>query len=366
MSYGSPWMPDPIVMTQPMFPDRAIEDIKRGLRENVNENKNRWYICRVHDTCSSGNTDITDNGRICVIQSVGRLLRPVRRSVALLEGRWLQPRAWLGLPDSWGTPGRAADPGQGARERVSKKQHQAQEQAWLDPALEHARRRPGHSSPHAQGSKIAEPLRSATLPAGPPIKAFSSLTTGTQTDMNTQISGWAQGKNCGIGLKEGICRVHDTCSSGNTDITDNGRICVIQSVGRLLRPVRRSVALLEGRWLQPRAWLGLPDSWGTPGRAADPGQGARERVSKKQHQAQEQAWLDPALEHARRRPGHSSPHAQGSKIAEPLRSATLPAGPPIKAFSSLTTGTQTDMNTQISGWAQGKNCGIGLKEGDYS
>ena len=140
-------------------------------------------------------------------RSVGRLLRPVSRSAALLEGRWFQPRAWLGLPDSWGTPGRAADPGQGARERVSTEQHQAQEQA-LDPALEHAKRRPGHSSPHAQGSKIAEPLRSATLPAGhpapPPIKAFSSLTTGTRTDMNPQISGLAQGKNCGIGLKEGV------------------------------------------------------------------------------------------------------------------------------------------------------------------
>ncbi|TEA29161.1 hypothetical protein DBR06_SOUSAS10510138, partial [Sousa chinensis] len=135
---------------------------------------------------------------------VGHLLGPVSRSAGLLDGRWLQPRAWLGLPDSWGTPGGAEDPGQGARERVSTGQHQAQEQAWLDPALEHAKRRPGHSSPQAQGSKIAEPLRSTTLPAGPPIKAFSSLTTGTRTDMNPQISGLAQEKNCGIGLKEGV------------------------------------------------------------------------------------------------------------------------------------------------------------------
>ncbi|XP_036685901.1 LOW QUALITY PROTEIN: 39S ribosomal protein L34, mitochondrial-like [Balaenoptera musculus] len=37
-------------------------------------------------------------------RSVGRLLRPVSRSAALLEGRWLQPRAWLGLPDSGGLP----------------------------------------------------------------------------------------------------------------------------------------------------------------------------------------------------------------------------------------------------------------------
>ncbi|XP_057565292.1 39S ribosomal protein L34, mitochondrial [Hippopotamus amphibius kiboko] len=39
------------------------------------------------------------------IRSVGRLLSPVSRSAALLRGRWLQPRAWLGLPDAWGLPG---------------------------------------------------------------------------------------------------------------------------------------------------------------------------------------------------------------------------------------------------------------------
>ncbi|XP_006147199.1 39S ribosomal protein L34, mitochondrial [Tupaia chinensis] len=34
----------------------------------------------------------------------GSLLLPTSRSVALLGGRWLQPRAWLGLPDAWGLP----------------------------------------------------------------------------------------------------------------------------------------------------------------------------------------------------------------------------------------------------------------------
>ncbi|XP_046528453.1 39S ribosomal protein L34, mitochondrial [Equus quagga] len=33
-------------------------------------------------------------------RSLGRLLGPA----ALLGGRWLQPRAWLGLPDAWGFP----------------------------------------------------------------------------------------------------------------------------------------------------------------------------------------------------------------------------------------------------------------------
>ncbi|XP_029071680.1 39S ribosomal protein L34, mitochondrial [Monodon monoceros] len=37
-------------------------------------------------------------------RSVGLLLGPVSRSAALLGGRWLQPRAWLGLPDAWGLP----------------------------------------------------------------------------------------------------------------------------------------------------------------------------------------------------------------------------------------------------------------------
>uniref|UniRef100_A0A2K5LXC2 Large ribosomal subunit protein bL34m n=2 Tax=Cercocebus atys TaxID=9531 RepID=A0A2K5LXC2_CERAT len=32
------------------------------------------------------------------------LLGPTSRSAALLGGRWLQPRAWLGFPDAWGLP----------------------------------------------------------------------------------------------------------------------------------------------------------------------------------------------------------------------------------------------------------------------
>ncbi|XP_045408948.1 39S ribosomal protein L34, mitochondrial [Lemur catta] len=32
------------------------------------------------------------------------LLGPAGRSAALLGGRWLQPRPWLGLPDAWGLP----------------------------------------------------------------------------------------------------------------------------------------------------------------------------------------------------------------------------------------------------------------------
>nr|XP_010993386.2 39S ribosomal protein L34, mitochondrial [Camelus dromedarius] len=38
------------------------------------------------------------------VRSVGRLLGPVSRSAALLGDRWLQPQAWLGLPDAWGHP----------------------------------------------------------------------------------------------------------------------------------------------------------------------------------------------------------------------------------------------------------------------
>uniref|UniRef100_G1R170 Large ribosomal subunit protein bL34m n=2 Tax=Nomascus leucogenys TaxID=61853 RepID=G1R170_NOMLE len=34
----------------------------------------------------------------------GSLLGPTSRSAALLGGRWLQPRAWLGFPDAWGLP----------------------------------------------------------------------------------------------------------------------------------------------------------------------------------------------------------------------------------------------------------------------
>ncbi|XP_069349710.1 large ribosomal subunit protein bL34m isoform X1 [Eulemur rufifrons] len=34
----------------------------------------------------------------------GSLLGPSGRSAALLGGRWLQPRPWLGLPDAWGLP----------------------------------------------------------------------------------------------------------------------------------------------------------------------------------------------------------------------------------------------------------------------
>ena len=139
-------------------------------------------------------------------RSVGRLLRPVSRSAALLEGRWFQPRAWLGLPDSWGTPGRAADPGQGARERVSTEQHQAQEQA-LDPALEHAKRRPGHSSPHAQGSKIAEPMRRAKLPAGhpppPPLKHFPRWRLGLGRTWLLKFRGWPRGRIVGLDWKRG-------------------------------------------------------------------------------------------------------------------------------------------------------------------
>ncbi|XP_008578776.1 PREDICTED: 39S ribosomal protein L34, mitochondrial [Galeopterus variegatus] len=35
---------------------------------------------------------------------VGCLWSPACRSAALLGGRWLQPRARLGLPDTWGLP----------------------------------------------------------------------------------------------------------------------------------------------------------------------------------------------------------------------------------------------------------------------
>ncbi|XP_035142518.1 large ribosomal subunit protein bL34m [Callithrix jacchus] len=34
----------------------------------------------------------------------GSVLGPACRSTALLGGRWLQPRAWLGCPDAWGLP----------------------------------------------------------------------------------------------------------------------------------------------------------------------------------------------------------------------------------------------------------------------
>ncbi|KAI5185674.1 39S ribosomal protein L34, mitochondrial [Manis pentadactyla] len=34
--------------------------------------------------------------------SIGRQSGLVSRSAALLDARWLQPRAWLGFPDAWG------------------------------------------------------------------------------------------------------------------------------------------------------------------------------------------------------------------------------------------------------------------------
>ncbi|XP_006898330.1 PREDICTED: 39S ribosomal protein L34, mitochondrial [Elephantulus edwardii] len=36
--------------------------------------------------------------------SLARVWGPASRSTALLKARWLQPRAWLGLPDTWGLP----------------------------------------------------------------------------------------------------------------------------------------------------------------------------------------------------------------------------------------------------------------------
>ncbi|XP_037674333.1 39S ribosomal protein L34, mitochondrial [Choloepus didactylus] len=41
---------------------------------------------------------------VSLARSLGRLWGPGGRSAALLGGRWLQPRAWLGLPDAWGFP----------------------------------------------------------------------------------------------------------------------------------------------------------------------------------------------------------------------------------------------------------------------
>ncbi|VFV31521.1 Hypothetical predicted protein, partial [Lynx pardinus] len=113
-----------------------------------------------------------------------------------------------GTPRRLGTPRRTAEPGKGARERVSAEQHQTQAQTRLDPALEHAGRRPGHPSPHAQRPEVSEPLRIATPTAGPPLKPLSLLgpllllllwgARTTQTCVHLKLWGWPRGRSLGL------------------------------------------------------------------------------------------------------------------------------------------------------------------------